>query len=105
MAKKKSVKKKMANHKSKLIGEKKKPEIGFEIQVSRDKLQGNYCNVAMIKHTEREFAFDFLIRIDNYSVLSSRVITNPKHAKEIYNVLGDNIKRYEKQFGEIVLKK
>lgn len=105
MAAKKTVKKKKVGRKASVRRAQKKPEVAIEVQASRDELQGNYCNVAIIKHTKREFVLDFLLRIDNYSVLASRVITSPQHAKEIYKALGENIGRYEKQYGEIILKK
>ena len=105
MAGKKAAKKKKVGRKASLGREQQKPKVTVEIQASRDELLGNYCNVAMIKHTKREFALDFLLRIDNYTILASRVITSPQHAKEIYKVLGSNIGQYEKQYGEIRFEK
>jgi hypothetical protein len=75
------------------------------VQATSDKILGNYCNVAVIKHTIREFVLDFLLVLDNNSVLASRVITSPQHAKELSQVLGQNIEKYEKKYGQIVLKR
>jgi len=105
MAAKKVAKKKKVSRKALAKRQQKGPEGGVEIQASREELLGNYSNVAIIKHTKREFALDFLLRFDNYNMLAARVITSPQHAKEIYKVLGENIGRYEKQYGEITLGK
>ncbi|HOT73345.1 MAG TPA: DUF3467 domain-containing protein [Anaerohalosphaeraceae bacterium] len=64
-------------------------------------MAGDYCNVAMIHHSEREFVLDFIFAMANQHFLVSRVITNPQHVKNFCEVLGDNIKQYEKKFGEI----
>ncbi len=74
-------------------------------------VKGNYCNVAVIQHTQREFVLDFMFAISrqissefglpNQCSVVSRVITSPQHVKKIYEVLGHNIKQYEAKFGEI----
>ena len=74
------------------------------MSLSDQDLKGKYCNLAVIKHTEREFVFDFFLSIDNHNFLSSRVITNPKHAKEICDVLANNLKGYEARYGQILPK-
>jgi len=104
MATKKVSRKPTGAHKRSERKEEKKLVTGFEVRaLSEDKLLGIYSNVAIIKHTAREFALDFLLRIDDYNILSARVITSPQHAKEIHKVLGENIEKYEKQHGEIKL--
>ena len=35
--------------------------------------------------------------------LVSRVITNPAHMKKLYKVMGENITKYEKKFGKIII--
>lgn len=74
------------------------------ILMSQEKMLGKYTNRAIIKHTRREFVFDFFLSIDEQNTLASRVITSPQHAKQIYKALGVNIKQYEGRFGEIILK-
>jgi hypothetical protein len=36
-------------------------------------------------------------------MLASRVVLNPGHMKRLYHAIGENIQRYEKNFGTIVL--
>jgi len=77
-------------------------EVMVGYRASDEEFKGKYCNVAVVKHTEREFIFDFILLLDSQSVLSSRIITSPKHAKQISEVLSTNIQNYEKQFGQIL---
>jgi len=77
------------------------PEPTAGVYSTNELLQGKYCNVGLIKHTPREFIFDFIWSVDNHSLLASRIITSPAHAKEIYEALGKNIERYEKTHGTI----
>jgi hypothetical protein len=63
--------------------------------------KGDYCNVANIKHTEREFVMDFILGIDNQYTLVSRVLTSPAHMKKLAEVIAGNIASYEKSYGVI----
>ena len=94
----------------KIITEEKNPFVVERSAIQRDtlkilstkeSLEGKYCNIAVIKHTTREFIIDFIFNVEEHTSLVSRVITNPKHAKEIYEVLGINIKQYEDNYGKI----
>ena len=73
------------------------------VLASSDILQGKYSNVAMIKHTAREFIIEFILKLDNQANLVSRILTSPAHAKELYEALGKNITRYEKTYGKIII--
>ena len=79
-------------------------EKGMPVLAQNEMLSGNYSNIAVIQHTEREFVLDFMFAIGNQNSLVSRVITNPQHVKKIYEVLGGNIKQYEEKFGKIKVK-
>lgn len=72
-----------------------------ELYATNELLKGVYCNIASFKFTNREFVLDFVFSIENHSVLTSRVITSPAHAKAICEALGTSIKKYEKAFGVI----
>lgn len=92
-------KRKVAKRIPERIPERIPTEIG--LHASQDMLKGTYCNVATIKHTTREFILDFVLGVDNLHTLVSRVITSPAHAKQLAEVLTQNIAQYEKRFGEI----
>ena len=72
-----------------------------EVLVPPDQRNGVYCNVAAIHHTRREFVLDFVFVLFGDAQVTSRVITSPQHAKEIYDIMGDNIKKYEAKYGQI----
>ena len=105
VAKKKKVsKKKVISHKVVRRIPRKKELLIPPVTVKSEQLSGNYCNRAIITHTQREFVFDFLFSVHENTVLASRVITNPQHAMQIYEALEKNMRDYEKKFGKIILK-
>ena len=67
-----------------------------------NELLGRYCNLAIINHTPREFIIDFVLNVGPDNLLESRIITSPQHVKKFHEVLGNNIKKYEENFGKIV---
>ncbi len=74
---------------------------GFPVRVEVNDLHGKYTNLARISHTAEEFFVDFFMRLEDQTVLQSRVITSPTHAKKLAMGLATNIELYEKKFGEI----
>lgn len=82
----------------------------MKITADNDTRRGAYSNLALISHRKEEFIIDFLF-VDpqtqtpkgDQALLASRVILNPGHMKRLYQAIGENIKRYEKNFGTIVL--
>jgi len=83
----------------------KEQPTGVKLEVPRkEDLLGKYANMAVINHTEREFVIDFMTVLPGMTVLTSRIITNPQHIKEVRNALDQNIKRYEEKYGKIKTK-
>ena len=82
----------------------------MKITADNETRRGIYSNLALISHRKEEFIIDFLF-VDpqtqtpkqDQSLLVSRVILNPGHMKRLFQAIGENIKRYEKNFGTIVL--
>jgi hypothetical protein len=66
-------------------------------------LEPVYSNLARITHTPSEFVFDFAQILPGLKVprLLSRILLSPLSAKLIYKALGDNLAKYEANFGEI----
>lgn len=77
----------------------------LQIQLSPEKAEGKYTNLAMIGHTPGDFLIDFIFAAPGMpqAPVVSRVIMTPENAKKLMFALGDNIKKYEAQFGEIKL--
>jgi Protein of unknown function (DUF3467) len=84
--------------------EEQKPVQGqVQIKADEKELQGQYSNLVMIHHNLEEFTFNFIYIFPNgaQGKLMSSMIVSPGHAKRIWRALGENISRYETQFGTI----
>ena len=86
------------------------PERKMQIAADNETRRVHYTNQAMIAQSEDEFIINFLFvdhQVQNkqasQAFMTTRVVLNPKNAKRLYQVLGANIRRYEKNFGNIVL--
>ena len=74
-----------------------------QIKADEKELQGLYSNLVMIHHNLEEFTLNFIYIFPNAAQgkLLSSLIVSPGHAKRIWRALGENIARYEAQFGTI----
>jgi hypothetical protein len=66
-------------------------------------LGGTYANFALISHSPSEMILDFaqVLPQQPKARVQARVIMTPLNAKLVYRALGENIAKYEAQFGEI----
>ena len=86
-----------------------KPNNGHEnqlqIELSPQMAEGKYANLAILSHSHAEFIADFARVMPGIpkAPVVSRVILAPEHAKRLMIALEDNIAKYERQFGPIVL--
>jgi hypothetical protein len=74
-----------------------------QIKADEKELQGQYSNLVMIHHNLEEFTLNFIYIFPNgaQGKLLSSTIVSPGHAKRIWRALGENLARYEAQFGAI----
>jgi Protein of unknown function (DUF3467) len=74
-----------------------------QIKADEKELQGEYSNLLMIHHNLEEFTLNFIYIFPNgaQGKLLKSMIVSPGHAKRIWRALGENIARYESQFGTI----
>ena len=75
----------------------------ISVELGDKEAEGIYANLAMIVHSPTEVVIDFariMPGMPKTKVLS-RIIMTPMHAKLLLKALEDNIKKFEKQFGEI----
>ena len=79
------------------------PQGQVQIKADEKELQGMYSNLVMIHHHAEEFTMNFVYVFPNgtQGKLLSSMIVSPGHAKRIWRALGDNIARFEAQFGPI----
>lgn len=72
-----------------------------QIKANDDELKGKYANSMQVMHTKEEFVVDFLNVFPPTGTLNARVIISPGHFKRVVRALGENLKKYEEQFGKI----
>ena len=74
-----------------------------QIKADEKELVGQYSNLAMIHHNAEEFTLHFVYVYPNapQGKVVASVILSPGHAKRLWRALGENISRFETQFGVI----
>ena len=77
-------------------------QVNIEIPPDLDAI---YANFAMITHTASEVIIDFARVLPNTprAKVHARIVTTPMHAKLLLRALGENLEKYETQYGEIKL--
>jgi hypothetical protein len=82
----------------------------MQITADNDTRRGVYSNLALITHRKEEFVVDFLFvdpqtqtQKGDQALLATRVILSPEHMKRLSQAMAENVSRYEKNFGKIVL--
>ena len=75
----------------------------IQVELKEPESEGIYANLAMIVHSPSEIILDFARLMPGVpkARVYSRIIMTPQHAKSLLKTLEDNLKRYEKQHGEI----
>jgi hypothetical protein len=66
-------------------------------------LEAVYSNFAMITHSPSEIVVDFARLLPNVpkAKVYARIIMTPMNAKLLHRALGENLSKFEAQFGEI----
>jgi hypothetical protein len=77
----------------------------INVELGEKESEGEYANLAMISHSPTEIIIDFARVMPGISKakVKSRIIMTPMHAKMLHKALGENLTRFEKQYGEIKL--
>jgi hypothetical protein len=75
-------------------------QINVELPAELDAV---YANFAMITHSPSEMVIDFARILPNVpkAKVQARVIMTPMNAKLLHRALGDNLAKFEAQFGEV----
>ena len=75
-----------------------------QMEIPED-LNPTYANVVRITHSPAEMVLDFALLLpgEPNSKIQSRVVMSPMSAKLFYRALGENLAKYEANFGEIKL--
>ena len=79
----------------------------MRVKIDDTVARGVYSNTAVVHNNEVEFVLDFLFaeppRMQGHVV--SRIITNPRAAKQLAIGLTELVKRYEERHGELKMVK
>jgi len=77
----------------------------INVNVDHDKVDAKYTDQVIITHNPFGFTLDFAQQIPQMRIVKvvARIAMSPEHAKAFNEALADNIKNYEKSFGEIRL--
>ena len=75
----------------------------INIELDDKTAEGTYANLAIINHSVSEFIVDFVSVMPGQpkAKVKSRIILTPQHAKRLVKALAENVKRFEKNHGEI----
>ena len=79
----------------------KKVSLELKPEIAR----GEDSNLAIISHSHSEFIIDFATMLPGLEKpqIHNRIVMTPEHAKRLLNALGENISKYEANFGKISL--
>jgi hypothetical protein len=75
----------------------------LQISIDEAEGQGVYANLALIAHSNSEFILDFARVMPGIpkAKVHARVIFTPTNAKALHRALGENIGKFEAQYGAI----
>lgn len=81
--------------------DKKQPQPNQQIKLTDNIVGAEYANFAQIMHNKEEFRLMFAHVFEPTGKIVSKITVTPSHFKRIVLAMQENLKRYEKQFGEI----
>ncbi len=75
----------------------------LQIQLDDDIAQGSYVNMALVNHSETEFTLDMIYVQPQQpkAKVRARIITSPKHMKQLLLAMQEQVRRFEQRFGTI----
>ncbi|MEP0829349.1 MAG: DUF3467 domain-containing protein [Candidatus Zixiibacteriota bacterium] len=73
------------------------------IEIGEKEAEGIYANLVLVAHSATEIIMDFARIMPGApkTRVQARIIMTPTHAKLLQKTLDENLKKFEKQFGEI----
>ena len=77
----------------------------LELAIDEAEAQGIYANLALISHSNSEVIIDFARALPGLpkAKVHARIILTPHNAKALHRALGDNLAKFEAQYGPIQL--
>ncbi|CAN5486964.1 DUF3467 domain-containing protein [soil metagenome] len=79
------------------------PQQQMTIELGEKEAEGIYSNLAIISHSPAEFVIDFTRILPGVpkARVHARIVMTPQHAKLLLHALGENVGKFEQQYGEI----
>jgi len=88
-----------------IMTEEKTPKKALKLELKIDDAVagGTYANLCIINHSDSEFVADFAFVQPGRpkAKVSNRIVLSPKNAKRMMLLLQNQVKVFEKRFGEI----
>ncbi len=79
------------------------PQGEIKLKINDNELRGAYANQVSIMHSKNDFVLDFISMFPPEAIVTSRIILTPSVLKRVYYTIGQNLSKYEEQFGEVDL--
>ena len=75
------------------------------LELGDKEAEGIYSNLCLISHSSSEVILDFARALPGIAKgkVYARIIMTPQHAKSLHQALGQNLGKFEEQFGVIPL--
>jgi hypothetical protein len=75
------------------------------LELGDKEAEGIYSNLCLISHSSSEVILDFARALPGLAKgkVYARIIMTPQHAKSLHQALGQNLAKFEEQFGVIPL--
>ena len=75
----------------------------LNVELGEKESEGIYSNLALISHSPSEFIIDFARVMPGVqkTKVYARVVMTPRNAKLLLRAMGEHLKRFETQYGEI----
>jgi hypothetical protein len=79
------------------------PKQQVQIKADEKELLGQFSNLVVVHHNAEEFTLNFIYVFPTLpqGKLVASLILSPTHAKRLSRALGENVARYEAQFGPL----
>lgn len=75
----------------------------IKVRVPENLQAGTFANNTMISHSREEFIIDFLMVAPPGGHVVSRVVVTPSHMKRMIATMQDNLQKYERNNGPVIL--
>lgn len=81
------------------------PDRTVNIEIGDKEWEGVYSNFVIVTHSNAEFIIDFARMLPGAkkAKVFSRILMTPQSAKALLNTLENNVAKYEKEHGKIVV--